>query len=176
MSTLLPSFPSSSTTSLSNTSPSSSYSTFSTDSTIPLYDTPSNDPPVKPPRKRKNRNISGQENGELYSEINDYNVQEDQEGKFVVLIKVNSDNDEFDLQSPNFNQFSSNYPSDSDVSLSISISTSNGSTSSPLILSYSPSPPPSPPVIHSNYSSHRIEDLPPPPSINTLHHLDAVQG
>ena len=154
-------------------------------STIPIYDTvipeeieSSVDPPQKPPRRSKKNGVCEQENFELYSEIEEPNlVPNDEEGKFVIYIKVNSEDDQFDLQCPNNHQYPFTSSAESDVSLSVSLSTSNSSTPfSSLVSSHSPSPPPPPPLIFASNQAHTEDDFPPPPSMNTVHLLDANQG
>jgi hypothetical protein len=154
-------------------------------STIPIYDTvtpdeieSSVDPPQKPPRRSKTNDVGEQENFELYSEIEETNlVHNDEEGKFVIYIKVNSEDDQFDLQCPNKAQYPLTSSAESDVSLSVSLSTSISSTPfSSLVSSQSPSPPPPPPLLFASNHECKEEDFPPPPSMNTLHLLDAHQG
>ena len=154
-------------------------------STIPIYDTvipdeieSSVDPPQKPPRKSKKGDVGEEESIELYSEIEEPQlIHNDKDGKFVIYIKVNSEDDQFDLQCPNKNHYTLTSSAESYVSLSVSLSTSISSTPfSSLVSSQSPSPPPPPPLIFASNHAHTEDDFPPPPSMNTLHLLDAHQG
>ena len=95
----------------------------------------------------------------------------------MINIKVNSENDQFDLECPNNHQYPLTSSAESDVSLSVSLSTSISSTPlSSLVSSQSPSPPPPPPTFFAFNHADSGEDFPPPPSMNTLHLLDAHQG
>ena len=103
---------------------------------IPIYDTPTSeeiiisvDPPLKPPRKSKLMNTTNKDTDALCTKTENVNIQQhEEEGRFVIYIKVNSEDSDFDLQSPNMFTESS---VDSDISQSISLSSfSNSSLSS----------------------------------------------
>ena len=122
-------------------------------------------------------NVDEHENVTLYCEIEDTNiVQNVDDGRFVIYIKVNSEDNELDLQYPNIRSSSSTSSMVSDVSLSVSLYTSNSSTPfASLLSSHSPSLPP-PPILFQVTLTYQEEDLPPPPSMKTLHLLDTHQG